>query len=179
VTAMDLELETWRREWRTSTEPLPELKRKIRRQNLQTIAAVLAICVCLAFSTAEALRTRSSFMAGLAAGIAFTSVILGGYTWWVRRGAWKPAAQTTSAYLELSCKRAVAKARTIRFSFYFLLAAILLFAILFAWNWRAFSPREALILGALVMELFLFRRYGRRQNREIEETKKLLEQTRE
>ena len=33
----DLELETWQREWQEQTEPLPELKKKIKRQNLQTV----------------------------------------------------------------------------------------------------------------------------------------------
>jgi hypothetical protein len=179
VTAMDIELETWRREWHTYTEPLPELKRKIRRQNLQMIAAVAIICVCLALSTIEALRTQSSFIAGLAAGLWFTSLLVGSYAWWVRRRTWNPTAQTTAAYLELSYRRTIAKARTIRFSFYFLLSATVLFAVHSAWNWRAFSTREALIFAAFVSELFLFRHYRRRKKREIEETRKLMEQTRE
>ena len=106
----DTELEIWQREWQEQTEPLPDLKKKIRRQNLKTVAAIFAVCVCLAISTAAALRTRSSFMAGMAVGIAFAGVFLGGYAWWVRRGAWKPTAQTTLAYAELSHRRAVAKA---------------------------------------------------------------------
>jgi hypothetical protein len=179
VTTIDLELETWRQEWRTSTEPLPELKKKIKRQNLRMVLASVTICVCLAVSAIEAHRTRSSFLFGLAAGIAFAGVILGGYSWWVRRGAWRPAAQTTSAYLELSYKRAVAIGRTVHFSFYFLLVATVLFGGFVAWNWRSFLLRDGLILAALVIELVYFRFLGRRKQREIEETKKLMEQARE
>ena len=179
MTTMDIELEIWRREWRTRTEPLPELKKKIRHHNLQMIVAVTIICVFLALSTIEALRTQSSLMTGLAVGFWFTSLLVGSYAWWVRRRAWTPTAQTTAAYLELSYNRAIAKARTIRFSFYFLLSATVLFTGLSAWNWQAFSTREALIFAALVSELFLFRHYGVRMKGEIEETKKLMEQTRE
>jgi hypothetical protein len=43
---IDAELETWRREWRDRAEPLPELKKKIKRQNLQTIAAGIVLAAC-------------------------------------------------------------------------------------------------------------------------------------
>lgn len=171
----DTELETWRREWRDQTEPLPELKRKIRRQNLRTAAAVGAICGCLALSTIEALRIRSAFIAGLAVGIGFASLVLGAYAWWVRRGAWKPTAQTTLAYAELSYRRAVAKSRTLRFSFYFLLAATFLLTAFAAWNWKHFAVRDGLIIAAMGIEAFFLRHYGRRKQREIEETKKLID----
>ena len=174
---VDTEIETWRREWQSGTEPLPKLKKKIQRQNLRTIAGVAVMCVCLAFSTTEAWRTRSSFMEGLAAGLWFTSLFLGSYGWWVRRGTWKPAAQTTQAYLELTYKRAVAKARTIRLSFYVALAVTVVWAPFLAWNWRTLHGTGALILAAFVAELFFFRHLGRRKKQEIKETRKLMDQT--
>ncbi len=175
----DLELETWRQEWRDRTEPLPELKKKIRRQNLRTAAAAIAICLCLAVSSTEAWLHRSWFMAGMAAGIAFAGVFVGGFAWWVRRGAWKPTAQTTLAYAELSYKRAVAKARTLRFSFHLLLAMIVLFAGFTAWHWHDFHLRERMILGAIVIELFFLKHLERRKKREIVETKKLVDDLKE
>jgi hypothetical protein len=171
----DTELESLRREWRDQTEPLPDLKKKIRRQNVRTTVAILAICVCLAISTAAALRTRSPFMAGVAVGIAFGGLFLGGYAWWVRRGAWKPTAQTTLAYAELSYRRAVARARTVRFSFYFLLVATLLLIIFVGVNWKNFRTRDGLVIAALVAELFFMKRLERRKQSEIEETRKLID----
>jgi hypothetical protein len=171
----DTELETWKQEWRDQTEALPELKRKIRRQNLRTAGAIIAVCLCLAFSVIVAMRTRSPFMAGMAAGIGFAGVFLGGYAWWVRRGAWKPTAQTTLAYAELFHRRAAAKARTLRFSFNFLLVATVLLAGFLAWNWRNFHTRDGIVLAALVIELFVLKRFGRRKKREAEETGKLVE----
>ena len=180
---IDTELEMWRREWRDQTAPFPALKRKIRRQNLRIIAAVAAIALCLVLATVGALRSRSSFMAGLVVGIAFASVFQGGYAWWARRGAWKPAGQTTLAYAELSYKRALATARTTRFSFYFLLVGTVLYTGFVAWNWMAWTaaPRAtgALVVAAMVIELFLLWDNRRRAKREIEETGKLLEQTRQ
>ena len=171
----DTELESLRQEWRDQTEPLPDLKKKIRRQNLRTVLAILTICVCLAISTAVALRTRSFFMAGVAVGIAFGSLFLGSYAWWVRRGAWKPTAQTTLAYAELSYRRAVAKARTVRFSLYFLLVATLLLIIFVGVNWKNFRTRDGVVIAALVTESFFLKRLERRKRSEIEETRKLID----
>lgn len=171
----DTELEVWQQEWHDQTEPLPDFKKKIRRQNLQMAAGVLAICVCLAISTVMALRTRSPFITGLAAGIAFASVVLGGYAWRVRRGAWRPSAQTTLAYAELCHRRAIARARTARFSFYFLLVSTLLLAAIVGWNWTGFRLRDGLIMAALLAELFFLKHLERRKHREIEETRKLID----
>jgi hypothetical protein len=179
----DPELETWRREWRDPDEPLPNLKRKIKRQNLRTVAATIAMCVLLAITTVQALRTRGSFVSGMATGLWTVSLVAGSYAWWVRRGAWRPAAQTTLAYAELAHKRAVAKVRTLRFSFYFLLTAMAVCTAFSAWNWRTLSPRSvlmwAVLLAAMVAELFYFRHYARRKQREVEETRKLIEQIRQ
>jgi hypothetical protein len=180
---VDAELEIWRREWRDRTEPFPALKRKIRRQNLRIVAAIAAIALCMILAAVGALRTHNSFMAGLVVGIAFASVFQGGYAWWARRGAWRPAAQTTLAYAELSHKRALATVRTTRFSFRFLLTGTVLYAGFVAWNWMAWTaaPRAtgALVVAAMVIELFLLADNRRRARRAIEETKKLLEQTKQ
>jgi hypothetical protein len=173
---VDTELETWRREWQSQTEPLPKLKKKIKRQNQRTIAAIALMCACLVVSTIEALRTRSSFMVGVAVGVWFAALVLGGYSWWVQRGTWKPEAQTTRAYLELSYKRAVAKARMIRFSIYVVLAVTILLSPILLWNWRTLHGIGPLVLAALLAELFYFKYLGRRKKREIEETRRLMEQ---
>jgi hypothetical protein len=176
---IDTEIQSWQREWRDQTDPLPDLKKKIKRQNLHLVASVFLLCACLAVSTTEAIRTRNSLIAGFAVGVWFAGLVAGTYAWWVRRGTWKPAAQTTLAYLQLSHQRAVARVRTIRFSFYFLLVATVLYVIPVVWYWKSFSYRAPLILAAMVAELFFFRYLARRKQREIEETKKLVEQARE
>lgn len=173
---LDLELKTWRQEWREQPAPLPELRKKIRRQNLRTLAAAIVLVACLAFSTVVAARTRGSFMFGFAVGLWFVTVFVGSYAWWVRRGAWKPAAQTTFAYVELCYNRAVAKAKTVRFSFYFLLTTTLLFAAYGSWHWQALVLRDVVIVTALVLELLFFAYYGQRLRQKVEESRKLLDQ---
>lgn len=175
----DTELEAWQQEWRDQTEPLPELKNKIRRQNLRTVVAIGAISVCLAFSTAAALAGWGSFVSGLATGMWVASVLLGSYAWRARRGSWKPAAQTTLAYAELAYKRSVAKGRILRFAFYFLLTAAVLYAGFVIWRWRATSERNllGLVLAAMVAELFLMLYLARRNRRNVEEARKLVDQT--
>ena len=177
----DAELEIWQREWRDQTEPLPALKKKIKRQNVRTVVAVVVIAVLLAFSTTQALLRHGSFMSGLATGLWFASLLLGSYGWRVRRGSWKPTAQTTQAYVELAHKRVVAKARTLRFAFYFLLTATTLYAGFVAWSWKATSekPLLALVLAGMIIELFVLRHFAQRKRGEIEETGRLMEQTNE
>jgi hypothetical protein len=142
-------------------------------------AAVIVLGVALALSTAGAVRMRTSFAAGLAAGMWLATVIAGSYAWWIRRGAWKPHAQTTLAYMELAHRRAVAKARQLRFSSYLLLSVMLLFAIIAAWNWKPLSLRDAAILAALAIELLFFRHFRQRKQREAERTKRLIDDMKE
>ena len=58
----DTELERWQQEWREHTDPLPELKKKIRRQNWQTAAAIVAICVCFVLATLAAIYRQCAFL---------------------------------------------------------------------------------------------------------------------
>jgi len=174
---VDTELETWRQQWQSQSEPLPDLKKKIKRQNLRMISAAVLISVCLVAATA--LANRSSFMAGLAAGMWAASLSMGTYTLRVRRGAWKPTAQTTLGYAELSYKRAIAKAKTVRFGFWFLLAVLALYGTLVTWRWRALSGRETAIVTGIVIELFFFQYLAYRQRREIETCKNLIERVRD
>jgi TRAP-type C4-dicarboxylate transport system permease large subunit len=177
--SVDTELETWRQDWLSESDPLPELKRKIHRQNLWMIAAVVALVVCVAVSAVWASRTHSSFAAGLLAGLLFSSLCVGAYSWWVRRGAWKPAVQTTLAYAELTYKRAIAKVQTLRFSFWFLLAAIVAFGVILACDWKHFHAPFAAILAAMVVELFWIRSKERRKRAEVDEAAKLIENLKE
>lgn len=180
--SVDTELETWRQQWRDQTEPLPELKRRIRRQNQRSALAVVAICVCLAVSAIAAWRTRSAFVAGIGAGIGFAGLVMGAYILRIRRGSWKPSAQTTLAYAELSHKRAVARVRTLRFSFWFLLltsVALGIFLVALGLHGGSFHLRDKIIFPALVIELFFLKYQEKRKQREVEQTRKFLEDIKE
>lgn len=174
----DTELENWKQEWGERTGPLPQWQTRIRRQNLWTAAAAVTLGVGLTLATAWAAQARTSFTAGLAVGMWLATLVLGSGAWWLRRGAWKPNAQTTLAYMELAHRRAVAKARQLQLSFYLLLSAILLLAIIAAWNWKAPSMRDLAILAVLGFELIYLRRFRQRKQREAERTRKLIDDMR-
>ncbi len=72
--------------------------------------------------------------------------------------------------------RAVAKARTFVSHLISCLSQLVLLVILVAWNWRHFHARDGIVLAALVIELFVLKRFGRRKKREAEETKKLVDE---
>jgi len=171
----DTELEAWRQEWREQPSALPELKRKIRRQNARTIAAVVAICTLLIASAIVAVLYHSSLVTGFACGLAFAGVTLGAYGWYVQRGAWKPTAQTTLAYAELAHRRAVGKVKVVRAAQVLLLAVILAGVALIAWSWHHVHVRDWVILAALIAEMFFLRNRERRQKSAVVESKKLLD----
>jgi hypothetical protein len=176
---IDTELATWQQEWREQTEPLPDVRKKIKHQDQWTTFAIAAACILMVASLIAALHTHKSFFSGFAAGLWFTCLTAGAYAWRVKRGTWKPAAQTTAAYIELWHKRAVARERIVRFAFRFLLIAIVLYAGFAAWNWKDFSKMGVIVLTAMIAELFWFVRIGQKRRQEIELTRKLLESSRE
>jgi hypothetical protein len=173
----DIELDAWREDWHSHTEVLPDLKKKIARQNRRMVGTFFVLCLCLGSVTTEAVRTRSSFVCGVAVGLWFASIAVGGYTYWVRRGAWRPAAQTTRAYLELSYKRATAKKRTIRFAFFFLLVTIVPYGIFCVSHWKATARLAVPTLAGMALELALLKHLERRKASEVAETKRLLDTT--
>jgi hypothetical protein len=80
--------------------------------------------------------------------------------------------------MELAHRRAVAKARQLRFSSFLLLAATLLFALFVAWDSKL-RLRDIAIIGALGLEWVFFRHYERRKRREVKQTKELIEDMKE
>src|SRR5262249_36808958 len=99
--------------------------------------------------------------------------------WWVKRGAWKPASNTTLAFAELMHKRAQAKARILHFAFYVLLVTVVLFSGFLGWNLKRIHLRDVFIDTALIVEVFYIKRQERRKLQEMKETKKLIEDIRE
>jgi Flp pilus assembly protein TadB len=174
----DIELEAWRREWRGAVAALPDPRQRIRRQNLRKALALSALVVCLAVSTVGAVREPGSFWKGLATGLWVTTLLVGGYAWRAHRGAWRPAAQTTQAYAELCFRRAQAQDRTRRFAFGLLLIATSLYVAYLALSDGPIGTVPALVAGGLVLELLLFLFLRRRDRRNVEEARRLMEITR-
>jgi hypothetical protein len=178
--SMDLELEAWRRDWAEESPGLPALKARILRQERRMVGGGVALLGLALFATAAAVRTGRPFVAGLAAGLWCAGLLVGGYTYRALRGAWRPSAETTRAYLELSYKRAVAKARTLRFSIQVLVATTVLYGGLIAWRSAGAGPRPTPWVPLLLLaEVFWLRRRERQKGIEAEETRRLLDETSE
>lgn len=187
----DRELESWRAEWRQATLPLPEIHKKIKRQNrrfyLSLVAAALAFVGALIFSIVAVRQEPSPERIAWAVGIWILALGSGAYRLWNQRGTWRPATQSTRAFLDLSRKRALAKIRSVRVAFYVIPAWLVFCAGIVAWRWNVFGPDMKahptdylLAFGAVVVILLLAFLYlawvRRRQIAELKEAEQLLQE---
>lgn len=174
----DLELDDWRKEWSRDTEPLPELKQRIVRQNRRLKLGLVALAACLVAGTLLAVFVATSGWRGFATGLWAAVLVVGGYALWTRRGTWEPAAQTSVAYADLLHRRAVAEVRKMVF-LRRTLAIVLL-------GWAAFvffrlphrGVREVLLTSGLAIELVWIRVVEGRRRRAVAEAAQLLASTR-
>ena len=185
----DGELELWKEEWRAETGPLPTLKKKVKRQTLLMIAewvvAVPAFILGLGYfarlvvhdpSPDNILMTAFVWL-GMPLGLAFAV--------WNQIGNWRPGAETTRAYAELSYKRACSRLRGLRVVFYVLYAEVVFLACMFwifrvKWVLRA-SPADRfahlVVLPVLLTGMWIFLIwFRRRRSKQLAEAKSFLEQ---
>jgi hypothetical protein len=144
----DLELETWREQWRTTAGPRTDfqqgLQTKIKRQNLRhvmgNVVAALAFVAALIFSVWAVRQDPSPLRIGWAVGIWLLVSVCAGYRLRLQRGTWRSETQSTRAFVELWHRRVMAKLRLIRVAFYLVPAWIVFCAALAAANWSALRP---------------------------------------
>jgi hypothetical protein len=148
-------MEAWQSEVPEEPAPAPlsdEVRRRIRRKvRLQSygliLLAVFEVAGCagiLLWLFRDLLEDGPNAVeiAGFAGTAFFVAVALA-FTFWNRRGAWWPAAESTRAFVDLSLERCRRKLRTLRFCPW-LLAAELAFVI----PWAAWAIQTRPELGA-------------------------------
>ena len=140
----DRELDIWREQWRSVAELLPEIQRKIKRQNLRFMisnltAAILLIAV-LIFAMWAVRQNPSRLRIGWGVGISVLVFVSAGYRLWVQRGTWRAESQSTRAFVELRHRRLTARLRLIRMANYLLPAWLVFCAALAAANWTTIGP---------------------------------------
>lgn len=172
---LDLELDAWRQEWSRDTEKLPELRGRIQRQNRRMRFGLAAILVCVAAATVIALLHPTDGWRGFALGVWGAVLVAGGYTLWVRRGTWEPAALTSQAYVDLLHRRAVAEVRKIVFVRRALAVVLLGYAAFIFFRLPHRGLRETLIVAAFALELVWIRLLEGRRRRAAAEAGRLLE----
>jgi hypothetical protein len=118
----DDELEVWRRQWHSQPAVPIDLIRKVERQTvymkLQRFALILPVLIGIA-TVVAAILLKTAPVILLAVGV-WVFIILGlVFQYQNEKGVWSPAAETTSAYLELSIARCRKKLNDIRYTFVF------------------------------------------------------------
>jgi flagellar biogenesis protein FliO len=140
----DRELESWREQWRSVAEPLPEIQRRVKRQNfrfvMSNLVAAIAFVVALILAVMAVRQEPSRLRIGWAVGIGILVFVCAGYRMWAQRGTWRPGTQSTRAFVELWHRRVMAKIRLIRAGLYLVPAWIVFCAALAAANWTAIGP---------------------------------------
>jgi hypothetical protein len=189
VITEDRELELWKEEWRAETGPLPTLKKKVRRHTLLMIAAWVVAAptsvLGLAYFARLVMRDPSPDNIVLAVFVWLGMPLALAFAVWNQIGNWRPGAETTRAYAELSYKRACSELRGLRFVFYVLYAEVCFLACMFwifrvKWVLRA-SPADRfadlVVLPVLFLGVWIFLIWRRRRwNKRLGEAKSFLEQ---
>jgi hypothetical protein len=143
----DTELARWRRQWqagaRNDLDAADALKRRATRDSrLQTIGLIAPILVTIGIGGgAIALALTSASPADVSFAAETWVFIL--MTWagslWIARGTWRPLAETTAAFIDISIRRSRSNLRAASFGAW-LYVCQLLFVVL----WKLFSSGSGL-----------------------------------
>jgi hypothetical protein len=117
----DVELEDWRRQWQSRSESAAEadaVERLRRRVLLETrwnkiglIAPILVTLVVGGGIVLRALRTGQAIDVLLAVEAWIFIVVIWVGCLWIARGTWRPLADTTAAFIDISIRRREANLR--------------------------------------------------------------------
>ena len=110
--AVDVELQSWQRQWQAVDEVPGDLQQRVRRQvRSARIGLVVSILVTIAFGIgvpAWAVVSQRTDVVVLAVGEWLVIVVAWIASLTLSKGTWQPVGQTTTAFLEfsiLSCRR--------------------------------------------------------------------------
>jgi hypothetical protein len=184
----DRELDTWREQWGSVAEPLPEMQRKIKRQNLRFVFSNLLAAIGFVGGLIFAVlvwHEQSRLGTGWAVGVCILMFVCAGYRVWAQRGTWRPETQSTRAFVELWHRRVVARIRLLRMASYIVPAWIVFCALLTVVNWTTIGPDfkahpaewlAPLVASFLVLPVIFFWSawYRRRKLAELDQVEKIL-----
>jgi hypothetical protein len=126
---LDDELQAWREEWTAQPAADPDLARRVRRQSrLMRLMLLADVLVTALFGGGTVWLAATSRQADTAVLAGATWVFLAaawGFGMWNRRGAWRPVALTSSAYLEISIRRCRSAIRAVIFGMVLFLVEVL------------------------------------------------------
>jgi hypothetical protein len=153
---MDKDWEAWTREWHEEAAPAPgiesAIERRVRRQSARlALLSVMEGAVALgllALSAIVAADRPTPLVLVWAGAIWILVFVAWGFSLWNRRGIWRPAAQNTRAFVEVSLERCARRLRTVRFAAWLLVSEVLFLILWGSWEYRSdpggFSERADL-----------------------------------
>jgi hypothetical protein len=185
----DGELESWRRQWQSgsqsATDAAEELRGRVLRETnglqLGLIAPILVTLVAGGAVLSPALSTGRS----LDVLLAIETWIFIGVVWagslWLARGTWRPLADTTAAFIDVSIRRREAYLRGATFGacLYVAQSAFMLFAIAEASPAGivgTLTSTAVLLFGWIAVPSIALYWFRRRQRFELERLRKLEQQ---
>jgi len=131
-----------------------DIRRKVQRFSWGLIALTVAeigfLSLALAFLTWRAWQTPKPLEITTAVAIWIFAIVGMGFTLWNRRGTWRPAAETTQAFLELSHRRCVRKLIGIRYAWRTLAVELALFIPWIVWVVESNPEKKARAPGVYV-----------------------------
>jgi hypothetical protein len=132
----DRELELWRADWQAEAPPAPDAwaalrRRVVRRSRGLALLAVLEVAWTawlVGWLIRGALRLGTAVDTAFLGAASLLAVGVLAFAWWNRRGVWRPAVESTEAFLELSILRCRRRLRSMRAAWWVLLAEVALLA---------------------------------------------------
>jgi hypothetical protein len=180
----DDELLAWRTDWQAEAGPSPEalaaIRRRVKRQSRgmalllagELTLAAGALVVLIGFAVRHPDPVDVMTMAGLCLLTLWATAC----SLWLRRGLWKPEAETVAAFLALAVDRGNRRLRSLRAAWWLLGGEVALFI---PWIWHSLPIRGGslaaaygfllLVVAATAAILLWIGRWTRRELRRLEE----------
>jgi hypothetical protein len=189
----DIELESWRRQWRGGSRSAPRVEeverlkqRVVRETRWAKLSLIAPIWVTVGVGggmTLLALRDEHPLHVALAIETwIFIAVVWAGCLW-IARGTWRPLADTTTAFVDISIRRREANLRGATFGVYLYVFQLLVMKVVVGWLTSeglaaSLTSPHTIMFGWIGLPLFCAGVYWfrRRQRAELERLHELKRQ---
>jgi hypothetical protein len=166
--SLDLELETWRREWQSEAAVLPDLRRRVERQSrwmrIAVAGDILVTVVIGGGAIAMAVASPKPQMMLLVAATWLFIAAAWVFRLLTNRGLWSPSAMGTADFVDLMIGRCRARLAGVTFGALLYVCEIA-FCVGWLYRYSSPSPSLAIWIGSVTLAFFAFLAWYRRKQR--------------